>query len=233
MGMNDSEFCRCRFDSKTGKRVRCPRHLKTIHLPKRPDYIAQPPQAILEYGKSIQDPLAQALIFFAYLTGGRINECTDFMPARITYHEDRIVIRMKTEKDRGKGDNQRKVPIPKEPVGKCLEAEMWGYVEPFIMGYEAHKKPFAKWKNMSDYLKKKAPTITIEARIPSPAGWKDAVITKPIHPHYLRHCRATHLEDFYGFTDPQLCAFFGWKKADMPRRYTKSSDAWNAFRQRK
>ena len=51
---------------------------------------------------------------------------------------------------------------------------------------------------------------------------KKAKIDKPLHPHLLRHSRATHLAKH--MTEAELCEFFGWtKSSNMPAIYVHLS----------
>lgn len=52
-----------------------------------------------------------------------------------------------------------------------------------------------------------------------------------VHPHILRHSRATHLVRYYRFTDTTLTRVMGWKDAKMATRYVHQNvyDIANAF----
>jgi len=195
---------------------------------KRPRYYAMSPDAVLKLGDSIEDKTAQATFFFTYMVGGRINEVTDFTPSRLDIHDDRVLVRLKTLKQKHV-DSMRRVPIPLGSLAKCHENEMWKVVSNYLAGYTIQDHPFKKWGNMSVYLRRNITLIT-EARIRTPGGdYTDRVIEKPFHPHYLRHARATHLAEYYGFGTQQLCLFFGWANPAVALLYTKSADLWKAF----
>jgi len=223
--------CGCRY-TKQGKRMRCDLHQNKYVEPKRPTYYPMSPERILALGKGIDDATAQAIFFFLYLTGGRINEVADMAPSRIQELQDRYVIRIKTLKQR-KGDNIRRIPIPKGKAALCCENEMMEIVMRYVGGFSNMDKPFKKWNGPYGtrlYLRRKIPELTLEARVKTVTGeYIDKEITKPFHPHYLRHARASHLVDFYRFDTAQLCAFFGWKNPAMALRYTKYLDIWKAF----
>lgn len=198
-----------------------------VKEPKRPRYYASKPNAILQAGTLITDKTAQALYYFLYLTGGRINEVTDFTKNRLDIFPDRRVVTLRTLKQR-RGDTLRKIPIPIGKTAQCQEDVMWEVVSAYLNPFDTYDKPFRKWGNMSVYIARHIP-LRVEARVKGPYEYIDKVIEKRLHPHYLRHCRATHLVNYYHFTDNQLCHFFGWRNPMMALEYTKSADVWQAF----
>lgn len=221
------EICKCRFTVK-GKRIKCELHDVEKKEPIRPTYHPLSPEDILKVGNSITDPLAQAAFFFTYLTGGRINEITDFSPNRLEVMEDRYIVRMKTLKRRT-ADNMRRVPIPRGSFAKCHENEMMEVVVKYLASCPSFSHPFKKWGNMSAYFRRFIP-LTTEARVKGiDKEYRDELVSKPLHPHFLRHCRATHLADYYGLNDRQIQAFFNWAKPDMAVTYTKFQEVWKAF----
>jgi len=222
-----SGVCACRFTVK-GKRIRCKLHSKEHTHPKRPSYYAMSPDAILKLGNDIEDPLGRAMIFLVYVTGARVGEVADFAPMRLQTMPDRYLIRLKTLKQRT-GDASRRIPIPRGDYARCNENEMMEDVLKYIEDSPSHGRPFRKWGNMSEYIARSS-RLKVEARKRTIGGdYTDVTIDKRLHPHYLRHARATHLVDFYGFNDMQLCSFFGWKNPEMAITYSKSQDLWKTF----
>jgi len=202
------------------------------HPPVRPRLHAAKPELVLKWGNEISDPLARALYFFLYLTGARINEATDFSKNRLVYKEDRggYEIYLKTLKQRSTVPVNRKVVIPIN-TALCHEKEMSKIVLEYLSSFQEFDHPFKKWGNMSEYLKRHL-EITAEATVRRGNQYSDTIITKKFNPHYLRHCRATHLTDIYNIPNIALCHFFGWKKMDMALRYTQTSDLWSSFNKR-
>lgn len=194
---------------------------------KRPMYYANPPEVILKAGMEIKDELAQALYFFLYLAGSRINEATDFSQNRVSY-QDHVRIEMKTLKTKNPAKRYRRVIIPID-INKCHEREMWDIVKGFLTSFDTFDNPFKKWNNMSVYIARNI-ELECEAKVLCSDGvWRDQKVTKPLHPHYLRHCRASHLVEYYEFTTTELCQFFGWTDSDMAVKYTSGSDVRAAF----
>jgi integrase len=193
---------------------------------KRPRLYTLKPEIILEIGRSIVDPIARGLYFFLYLTGARINEASDFQINRVEVLEDRINIRLLTLKQRTK-NKYRNVIVPHGAITKCFENEMWAECWQYLKHFKNFDKPFSKWpKDMDVYLRR---NVSINVEGTNPGGHDEMYNERPLNPHYLRICRATHLADHYFFTDNQLCKFFGWKNPEMAERYTEKSDVWPAF----
>ena len=221
--------CECWYNMHTKKRVRCEMHQAVRTGPKRPRYFPVPPQVILEIGKGITDPLGRALFFLTYLTGARIGEAMEFQPAFMVVTDSFYRIEMKVEKKRNGGMNMRTVPIPRGEKAKCFENEMMDDVIQFLRGKSALSQPFAKWKRMSMYIMRAA-ELTVNARVKNEAGiWVNRQITKKLHPHYLRHCRAKHLVDYYNFSDTKLRVFFEWSDTKMAATYANAVELEASF----
>lgn len=228
-----SGACDCWFDFRTGQRHRCKEHEVKPPEPPKKIYYSMSPKNLLEFGREIEDELARALFFFVYLTGCRISEATDFTLMRLNESPERAVIRLRTLKQRGRGNPMREISIPKGKVAKCHEEAMWAIVKGFLKGAKSPgDKLFKKWNCKSGvkvYLRRKI-EIQLEADFRQQSGeYITRSLTKPFHPHYLRHCRATHLVEEYDFSDNQLCKFFGWSDPRMAQRYTQKADVWRAF----
>jgi len=197
-------------------------------MTKRPQYYALTPEVILNAGKEISDELSQAMYFFIYLTGCRVSEAKDFSINRISYMDGYVRIEMKVLKTRDESKMWRRALIPLE-IDKCHEFEMWEFVKGYIKGFGSFDRPFTKWGNMSEYLKRHI-VLVCEAKKKGMDGiWRDGKIEKPFHPHYLRICRATHLCEYYQFDSNDLCRFFGWSDPKMALRYTSQADVKQAF----
>jgi len=212
-------MCGCQWDGHVLKR--CDRH-QVPHKkpPVRPIYYTPKAEIVLEMGEKIEDPLAQALYFFCYLTGCRISEATDFTPSRLKMLDDFAQIELRTLKKRSTGPSYRKVLIPLGKYARCFEDKMFPHLSSFLNGLDQFKPPFKRWTNMSTYLGR-AIELTTEAKKKNTLSgeWADGLVIKPLHPHYLRHCRATHMIEYYDLNLMELCEMFGWNDTKTPKRY--------------
>ena len=200
--------------------------------PVRPIYYALRPESILEFGRSIEDDMAKALFFFAYLTGARISEIKDFSINRMSFKDDFVIIPLKTLKKRNTSIQYRNIVIPIKQNAKCLENVMWNELAVFLNSFKNFDRPFTKWGNMSEYLIERGGSIQIEAKVKDRAQnlWFDKVISKPPHPHLLRHFRATHLVDYYDVNAVEMMHFFVWNRSEMAIRYTQIKDMISIFK---
>lgn len=197
-------------------------------------YHSLTPDAILEIAESIGDPLAQAFFSFLYLTGARLNEATDFSRNRMRVHDDEgfVEIELKTLKTKDPAKRWRKIIIPIGKNAKCHENELWQFVVKWLGGFKNFDKPFRKWPSkwgMGAYLSRKV-TLRVERRRRMKNGeYVDELIEKPLHPHFLRHTRATHLAEYYHTFPTILLKIFGWTDQNMTTKYTSSMEIKRAL----
>lgn len=211
---------------------------------KRDLYLPISPEDILTQGNSTKDELAKALYFFIYLTGARIGEAVRFKLHDLERFENYYKIRLPVEKKRDKTKyHTRSVIIPCGAKAKCLENEMLKVVLEFLKN-NTSEYPFWVWgkgnqlKNipprpsyMSQYLRRNC-YIEAYAQTKTTTGWMEIKKQKLLNPHYLRHCRASHLatKQYYDLNDAQLKLFFEWSPtSDMPGRYTHLRDKEKLF----
>lgn len=191
---------------------------------KRPKLLAINPEDILATGLQVENDQARALFFLAYLSGGRINEMIPLYVSRFKVFLDRVRIEeMPTEKHKDKTET-RTITVPLGSNSRCKESEMWEQVFSYIKKFDQFSTPFKRWKNMSEYLARLI-TIKAEAKIYDleKQTIRHTIITKRFNPHFMRHCRATHLALYYHFNETELCKFFGWKDPKMAVEYVQAN----------
>ena len=228
---------------------------------KRPRYYPLSPDEIFRIGKAAKDDRARALFFFCYMTGCRISEGARFMPTHLSsgnpefYMVDLVVLKKRKMKGM-----RRSVPIPRGPLARCHEEEMMGEVVQFLQTgkdgqpFGGADYPFwiwgrggdytcSKWRNhkvlhrkerpdlMDIYLRRQV-RLKTEAQVREGEHWKRKAVEKPLHAHFLRHCRASHLNEFYRFDAVQLQQFFTWSDTRTASVYTAFSTLTNYFRPR-
>ena len=207
------------------------------HNRKRPISLPISPSLLLSAGKKINDPLARALFFFLYLTGARISEATEFSMAKLTMTRDLYIIRLPVLKRRSEfwRNIGREIIIPRGKFAKCHEEQMISYVINYAEKFKTKptEKMFAKWiyhrkgkaySNMSVYLRRLI-KLNIEQYTPKFDGqWIQTTKEIELSPHYLRHCRATHLVTYYNLNELHLQKFFEWASSRMAQRYVKIRD---------
>lgn len=207
----------------------------------RPRYFSIKPQDIYEMGIASQDRLATALLFLTYITGARIGEAVRVRYMNISVVGDFYEIIMPVQKKRKMKNQRRRVPIPRGKKAKCFENEMMKAVVSYLTSNKNVEYPLWKWGKPNDmypkgrayemdvYLRRQFAFTTNAFVKTKKYGWMDQVITKPLHPHFLRHCRADHLVQYYNFTDTKLRHFFSWTSTQMAAEYTQIQDLTDAF----
>ena len=235
-----TDHCRCRWDKETKKRIPCEDHKREPWKPKRPIYSPLSQDQIYDIGKATEDSLARALFYFAYMTGARISEAVLFKPYHMTKTDNFWRVRMTVLKKRRIDQATRMVPIPRGEKAKCHEDEMMRDVLEFIRDSPPDGHPFLKWgrerlhkprpgKCMAIYLSRKI-QVNVEMKKKGDTGvWFTTEELKPLHPHLLRMCRATHLGDVYGFGDTKIRVFFEWSDSRMAAKYARTADLESSF----
>jgi len=196
-----------------------------------PEPISQ--EEIFNLGKTIQDLQDKALFYFLYLTGARITEalqtqCRDISLKNLKLKSGRrvkaIAIDLLTLKRR-KGIPRRTIFV--NPMG--LDKEMYKVIEElrtsrpkpdtYLFEYGDIKSQKAR-KNAYWHIKK----ITYSIRgIEPPDGKMVLMPDFGLYLHYLRHCRATHLAQVYGYNNRELMLYFGWSSSQVADVYTNLS----------
>jgi integrase len=182
-----------------------------------PEPISQ--EEIFNLGKTIsgQD---KALLYFLYLTGARINEalqvqCRDLRLVSVKLRSGQrvrcIAIDLLTLKRR-RGIPRRTIYI--NPV--ALDKEMFKEInqlrtsrhksDDFLFSYGDIKSQRARKKAYWHIHK-----LTYSIRGIAPPDGKMVLMPDfGLYLHYLRHCRATHLSQTYGYNEHELMMYFGW-----------------------
>ncbi len=200
------------------KRFKLSNNLKFYMVKKKWEVILMPfsPKKVLEYTEMIEDDLAKALFSFLYLTGARISEATLFKPIDIL-HEDKDKVKLVITTLKRRKPKKRISVIPINPkYAKCYEDKHWEIVSSYIRQFSPSEKVFARWGNMSEYLKRHVPEL--EGAGATLQGER-IVYTKPFNPHFLRHCRNSHLVEVYHASSHELKAFNDWSNTNPAEVY--------------
>lgn len=175
---------------------------------KKPVPEALPMEDIYRVGNRYEDPRDRTLFFFCYLTGARISEALASTPQDMTVVKsdslgDYITVRLLTRKN--KRIPFRDVPVPMKHREKNMVDYIYSYME-----IETQKKTdriFNHLTRTNAWNRLTKNSVRIRA-IHGKAILDDH--EQRVNPHYLRHCRLTHLVQHYGFNDIQLMRFAGW-----------------------
>lgn len=193
---------------KLGKIVRLDRSSKreyTAPVKYRPEVL--PEEVMYDVAQRYKNNRDKMLFYTCYLSGGRISEVLKLLR--------RDIIRVKSKKLHGKEllvftlrtEKNRKYPIRKAPcviegTSGDMANELWEWLQRF--NNDDKLFPALSRTNAWNKLSK----VQIHVR----ADKKGKTIEKDlkIYPHYLRHCRLTHLVENYNVNDIYLMYFAGW-----------------------
>jgi integrase len=180
-------------------------------------------EVLRDASRQINQPDYQALFNCCYLFGLRITEALGLLPENVSvrdYESNRVfVAEVATLKN-------RHYPL-RYPV--AWERGLEGTMANEFIAYANNTDP-------QEYIfrgltRQKAHYHFNKARIKMGAiTWKPreyTVVERGIFPHYLRHCRASHLVNWYNFDELKLMIYMGWSDPKLAAAYVKSD--WTAL----
>lgn len=199
------------------KRRRKPKGEK--HVAKKPVADVMTISEVIEMSKRYISPEDRAIFCMIYLTGGRVTEILMVRYDDInTYadHELGIVDTIKLFTLKNRDSKIRIVPLMKAHG----EQPMLDYLLEYI------KINWPK-KDTGIYIFDRFTRSNIWNRLTTQQTVSRAThgiemieaMNKRINPHYLRHCRLTHLVQHYGFNDSKLTYFAGWTNSAPAQVY--------------
>ena len=152
-----------------------------------------------------------------YLFGLRITETLQLKPQDLTLEEinKKRILTCNTITLKNKTDPIRKIPSWNIGTEGKIQEELINYLENKEM-----KKPLFPWitrQNTYHHLHKIP--ITIKAATIKPR--KVFYITRPLFPHYLRHCRASHLVNLRKQDHIKLMYYMGWSDPKLANAYAR------------
>lgn len=170
-------------------------------------------------GPSFEDKRDTAIIrIFCEPGSPRVSEMADILVRR--GDGDDVVSDVDMKRDmitlHGKGNKVRVIPFGAK-TGNALER----------YGRARAKHPLAGLREL--WLGSRGTRLTVSGIAQMLERRSDQAGIEKIHPHQLRHTSAHHWADGGG-NDGDAMALFGWKSADMPRRYGRSAQVDRAQR---
>lgn len=183
-------------------------------------------EEIYELGKRLPTDEQRALFYTTYLTGGRISEVLqiqkrDVWREKVQYNNmeyDAVIFEMVTNKIRT-FNPRRLIPVPCVGVDGDMAEVVWQYRNTKTRD-EEKLFHFSRTRAWNIFAK-----LTTDTRAINPDRTYSELLGFKIHPHYLRHCRATHLVVKYRVNNPyDLMKRFGW--SDVRRAMTYLQLDW-------
>lgn len=202
-------------------------NLKTKKKP-IPEPISQ--ETIFSLGQTIENLQDRALFFFLYLTGCRISEalqvmCSDVRNATTRLKSGKRVKAIAADLitlKRRTGLPRRTILV--NPMG--IDREMLLIINKQIKTRKDSKEFIFQYGDLKSgrgrkkaYWHIKKVTYSIRGIAP-PDGHMVPMPDFGLNLHFLRHCRATHLSEIYGYNDRELMLYFGWSSPMPANTYT-------------
>lgn len=178
-------------------------------------------------GRKVQSKFA-----ILYLTGARVSEVIQLRKNDFKYLKDKngdevLTIQCQTLKNRN--EHYRILPlVKKDPYKKMIKE-----IELYLNHLDDHSKIFRSkdtkiiWRDLkkldnfetiAHYAKGMKTPENVKV-IEDDAGLHRKVIQRTWYPHYLRHCRLSHLVQYHNFDATRLMFWAGWSDPRLARTY--------------
>jgi len=161
---------------------------------------------VMKLVEACSNPRDKAFIITLYESGARIGEIGSMRIRDVSFEESYARLMLK-----GKTGSRRVIVVAAAP-----------YLQAWIQNHPLKNDPDAPlWVNMGTVNRFKAMSYPALAKVLKVAAER-AGLSEKVHPHKLRHSRATFLAS--KLTEAQMNQVFGWKQgSDMPSIYVHLS----------
>lgn len=160
-----------------------------------------------------------AIIFCLYLTGCRISEALMLSSLNFyDYDKDgdlRYAVKMPTLKNRK--DKNRDIPII---VRTDVERKMLNFLLDYI---DDHGEQPKLWEDSRGAIYHRIEKLEFRVNATHPKTGEYFQKTQGLFPHYLRHCRVTHLYNRDKLDGEDQRVYFGWSDSRPASTYVKPS----------
>jgi len=180
-------------------------------------------EKIYSLSNEIKSPEYKMIYYIIYLTGARVSEALRMFVRDIEFKElndgkkiavfDLITVKRKDHP-------RRKIPVlyydPTNEHQYLYERKMINYIKNYIEPKLDDEWIFKnrKYNRVTNYFRRH-----LQVHIRSIYKGNEMMIDYKIHPHYLRHCRITHMRTEYNFDVLDLKQFAGWTDISMTNIY--------------
>jgi integrase len=174
-------------------------------------------QTVETYLKYSPASSARFVFAYLYLTGQRASEALETRRSHIQVKEkngvEYLAVDSVTLKTRS--IPRREIAIPMNRRERPMVDSVLKHIEEFALDAKIIQVTrMTLWNWLSPVTVPCVRALDVRHR-------KLVDIPVRIHPHYLRHTRATHMADYYDFNHLKLMKYFGWTNPAMPNYYVK------------
>lgn len=188
--------------------------------PKRLKVFPATREALLKAGRSMKDNHDRALFFTLYLSGARISEiigqdstpdqqgCSPLIKEDFDYKPGvELSFALQTLKRHDRNPRYPTAPDREPYTSMIYEVLTWlNQKQDGDVIFNIRRTAF------NNRLSK----VKIAVK---PFGRSESIVEKKMNPHYLRHCRLTHLAVYHHWTDSQIRTFAGWTTSALASQY--------------
>lgn len=157
-----------------------------------------------------------SLACFLYLTGARVSEALDLKRSNLEIKDSMIIVNIKTLKS-------RIYPLRILPLGPIKSDKPYYKIfHKFLTSNNYEEDDFIFPFQSRFIINKYFRMIKIEKLLqldPNKKKWIEQDLR--LHPHYLRHCRLSHMATIFNFNELELMRFAGWTSIKPAVFYVK------------
>lgn len=180
-----------------------------------------PLEKLISWSENIEDYQLRTIFYILYLTGARISEVLALRKKDITIEEMKgikvVIFNMINLKNKTSKFKKQAIPAITPEIKWMLKVILY-----YINDLEDDKKIFYYTRNNVTTRYRKLPPLHLRATSKETGKVIDNCEFK-MHPHYLRHCRLTHLEEEHDLGAFKLTIFAGWSDTKPARTYVHTS----------
>ena len=185
--------------------------------------------------KELQGRRVANFYAFLYLTGARISEVNQVRRSDIQLLTAKKIMLVEMPTLKNRRDKTRTLVIPLIQPYTPMVKDLWEWLqlfEPYDIIFPYSRQHLRRWLITRKVGGPKRGWKTLKAPLIKTTAWfwgkrKKMFYQRPYYPHFLRHCRLTHLVKHHHFGSERLKYWAGWSDVRLAEIYVRLD--WTAL----